>query len=546
MKKINIKISAILLLFLLGIAFVFYSCEEEESFPRTRLFRPVLSEDLYSIGNTIIVDMGKLKDAVSYTVEVSRDTFNTVEYTIETDSNVVVINKELVGEELLWFTIYQVRATAHANDSQYDSKISDLGNVRTQKFPSNQGTPTEFDVTDTRARVFWTPSGATIDGIKVFAINDLRLEDPISEMDLTTEQQAANEAIVTGLTPETSYQIAIYSGGVLRGWEIYTTKPALISGDNVIDLTGIDNESILADTLPDVAGGSIILLEGGRTYETGGYDFDKSITIRSGYSFTPAYPLIDCSSNFNLSDGSSIDSLVFINIAFAGDFGGNYVFNIDKSGTIGEIKYDACQMHSLRGITRIKGGEGSLGKFTIVNSVADSINGYGILTMDVNAPGWTVDDVLLENSTFSKIIYFLVSRTNANSVVIESCTINEAPEIGRQMFRWRGGDGNDQVFNGIKINNTIWGHGWDTSESGDYGVDGFDGTLSFNVINSYSTSLFSFAAGKDEIPGFPIGNYTGTATDLWADPYLGLDFTIIDNGFAGKSSAGDPRWRVGL
>jgi hypothetical protein len=535
----------LLALFVAGLL-VLASCkEDDEVFPRTRLFRPVLNEALYAIDNTIVLDMGNMKEAQSYTVQISRDSFQTVDYTFETDTSYVEIDEEVLGEELLWFTIYQVQATAHADDPEYDSKVSELGNVRTQKFPSNMGAPSPFDVTDTRARVFWVSSGAPITQVKVFAINDLRLENALLEFDVTDEERAENEKVIAGLSPMTEYQVAIYSPDRVRGWEVYQTREALVSGDNVIDLLGIADEDILVDTLQYVADGSIILLEGGRTYNAGGYAFEKSVTIRSGYSFTPAFPLIHCGSNYNIADGSNVDSLIFRDVAFSGDFGGNYVFNIDKSGSIGEIKFDNTRIHSLRGITRIKGGTGMLEKYTIINSVVDSINGYGVLAVDTD--GWMAGDILLKNSTFSKSQYFLVSRTNTESLTIESCTIYGAPENGRQLLRWRGSDGNNNITNGVKIYNSIFGPGWDMSDGGNTGIDGYDGlgSTTFDVVNTYGTIDFVYADGKDEIPGLPSFVYPGTAAQLWVNPD-DVNFSIKDPSFAGKGDTGDPRWRIGL
>ena len=78
----------------------------------------------------------------------------------------------------------------------------------------------------------------------------------------------------------------------------------------------------------------------------------------------------------------------------------------------------------------MKGGEGTLDKYTITDCQVDSINGYGVLSVDKNT--WACNDILLENSSFSKCIYFLVSRNNSNTVTLDGCTINEAPEKGRQ------------------------------------------------------------------------------------------------------------------
>jgi hypothetical protein len=495
--------------------------------------------------------MGKMKEAVKYKIEVSRDSFLTTDYTFETDTNYFIINKELVGEDLLWYTIYQVRSTAFADDTQYNSLPSLLGSVRTQKFPSNMGTPTYFDVLDTRARVFWTPSGAAITKIKVFAGDDLRLENPLSEFDVTAEDRLAQEKVVGGLTGSTTYQIAIYSDATVRGWEVYNTRPPFVSGDNIVDLTGIDTGMVnLAAVLPDVEDGSIILLEGGKTYLAGGYAFDKSISFVAGYSFTPALPVIHCTSNFNLADGGNVGYITFKDIELTSPnvdgFNGRYVFNTNVSANIGEIKFESCRIHNLRGILRMKdAGPGVLDKYTFESCVIDSIKDYGIITVDRN--DWMCNDISIKNSTISKVIMFMTSRNNSNSIVIDGCTINEMPEKGRQMFRWRE-SGKDNVTNGISILNTIWGHGWNTTPGEtDFLVDGFDGLANTNwiITNTYATSDFGYAEGKDEIPGFPAFNYSGTVEDLWTDPGNSV-FDFKDTGFAGKSNSGDPRWRIGL
>lgn len=543
-KDLNIKILSFILV--IGVVTILACQKEEEVYPRTRLFQPVLNEDLYSIDNTIIVNLGNMKEAVNYTIEVSRDSFLTTDYTFQTDTNLVIIDENTVGEELLWFTIYQVRATAHANDAAYNSLPSLLGSVRTQKFPSNMNAPSTFDILDTRAKVTWIPYGQPITKIKVFAGTDARLASPLAEYELTQEEKDAQLKIVSGLVANTQYLMAIYSGDVLRGWEVYMTREAFVAGDNVLDLSGIDSTVILADVLGDVADETIVVLEGGKTYMAGGYSFDKSIAFLAGYSFTPAMPVIDCSSNFNLNDGSNIDYVTFkdIHLTAPNGFGGRYVFNIDKSGSIGELKFESCVIRTLRGICRMKGGEGTLDKYTITDCKVDSINGYAVLSVDKNT--WMCNDILLENSSISKCQYFLVSKNNSNSVTIDACTINEAPEKGRQMFRWRE-SGQDEVANGITIKNSIIGHGWNMAGETDYLIDGFDGlaNANWNIVNVYTTSDFGYREGKDEIPGFPSVTYAGTVYDLWTNPDNSI-FEFKDTGFAGKGDAGDPDWRIGL
>lgn len=545
-----ITYSKILVIISFSVMSVFLACEPEENYPRTRLFQPVLNEDLYSVENTIVVDLGNLKEATGYLIEVSRDSFETVDYSLEIDTNFVILNEETLGEELLWFTIYQVQVTAYADDTEYNSLPSFLGSVRTQKYPSNMHVPTIFDVLDTRAKVQWDPVGDPITHVKIFAGNDLRLSTPLLTLELTQAQIDTSMVVIPGLQPSTTYQIAIYSGDVLRGWEVYITKEALVSGPNVVNLTGIDSSVIvLRQRLAQVDDGSIIILEGGKTYMAAGYEFDKSISFISGYSFVPALPVIDCSSNFNLKDGSNVGYVTFKDIhltASEDGFNARYVFNIDKSGTLGELKFESCVIRTLRGIVRMKDGAGTLDSYTFSNCQIDSIRDYGLLTVDINV--WQCNDILIENSTISKTVAFIQSRNNSNSLKIDGCTVNESPQTGRRIFRYREA-GQDNVVNGITISNTIWGHAWDVANEENYLIDGFDGlgSTTFIISNVYATSEFGFdiAGGKDEIPGFPSFTYSGLVTDLWTDPYNAV-FEIKDPGFAGKGDAGDPRWRIGL
>ena len=189
-------------------------------------------------------------------------------------------------------------------------------------------------------------------------------------------------------------------------------------------------------------------------------------------------------------------------------------------------------------------GPGVLDKYTILNCVIDSIKDYGILTVDRN--DWACNNILIKNTTISKAQMLFTSKNNTNTVVIDGCTINEAPENGRQMFRWREA-GQDNVLEGINIVNTIWGRGWNMTGGDVYTVDGFDGmgTTTWIITNTYATGDFGIAEGKDAIPGFPSFTYSGMSNDLWVDPDKG-NFNIKDNSFAGKGDSGDPRWRVGL
>ncbi|MCO6488811.1 MAG: DUF4957 domain-containing protein [Phaeodactylibacter sp.] len=551
MKILNFRIYGLFLALAAGIILM-SGCKEEETFAKTRLFRPVLNEELMAELNTIIVNIGNIREAVSYTLEVSRDTFATIDYTVEVDTHYVVLSEAVLGDELLWNTLYQVRATAHAADPAFDSKESDLGNVRTERFPSILNIPGVNDVIDVAARVTWQTLGAPVTKVRTFAPDDIKLDNPLAEYDVSAEGQEAGEAIVAGLDPETEYQIAIYSGETLRGWETYVTlvKGPDPSDPNVVDLTDNEDPDAVGAAVMAAADGNIILLKKGVLYNFPSENLTRSITIRGAYGFGAQKAILFTTGNWNIENGATIGHIRFVDLELRGeDIGGDYVFNPnnDMTTTVDELTFDNCVINHFRGIIRVRSSV-YVRNYTINDCIVHNIGGYGIFTADTDGDGGAaIDNITLSNSTFSKVNTFMTSRQNSQSLVIDACTVSEAPTTGGRLFRWRGGDGFNNVINGISITNTVWGHGWDEGMTGAYDIRGREGleNTTFNIVNTYATSDFSFSEGT-EIPGFPALNYSGTAADLWVAPYEGLNFNFKDAGFAGKYDAGDPRWRAEL
>lgn len=532
---------------------VLFGCQEDDEIvPETRLFRPVLNEDLFSLENTIVVNLANMKSAVSYTIEVSRDTFQTIEYTIQTDTNYVVIDEALVGEQLFWDALYQVRSTAHADDSQFDSRPSDLGSVRTQRFPTVLNVPAPWDVTDMAARITWTVAGAPVTGIKVFSANDLRLQTPLMEFEVDAAGQEAGESFIDGLDPATEYQMAIYSEDRLRGWVGYTTLAADIdpAAPGVIDVRDNPSPMAVSDAVATAPDGATILVKRGVTYNFPEDNLNKSVTIRGAYGFGEQKAMLFTTGNWNIDDGSTIGHIRFIDLELRGeDMGGDYVFNPNRDNVaVGEVLFENCHITNFRGIFRLRGTT-SINDFKIIDSRIDSIGNYGLLTCDTNpaSEGSSktahVNNILFQNSTFSEVEVGIQSRNNSESLVIEGCTFYNFPATGNRFLRFRGGDGNNNVMNGIEIVDSIFGHSWDENDEGNYGGvrnEGLGGT-NFTIINTYSTVNFAFNDGS-ELPNFPVGNYGKSAEDLWMNP-VANNFNIKDKSFVGRFSAGDPRWR---
>jgi hypothetical protein len=317
----------------------------------------------------------------------------------------------------------------------------------------------------------------------------------------------------------------------------------MVNAQDVVDLTAIDNPDILADTLPDLNSGAIVLLKPGMEYNAGGYSFDSSLTLQSSEPSNLILPKINCAADVAFGDGAVIDSLIFRNIEFFGTYDARYVINSNVTATVGKLMFDGCYMHDLRGILRMKDtGPGTLDNYVVNNCVITMIRDYGLLTVDVNT--WICNNIAIQNSTFSKMRTFITSKNNTTSLLFDGCVLSEVPAAGQRFLRWRE-TGQDNITDGIMVKNTLWGTGWDETNTGSTAYDGYDGLgeTTWTFDNVYATSDLEFAADKDTIKGF---NYTyeSLSTDLWMDLAKG-NFLFADTTFNGIGNAGDQRWGIG-
>lgn len=517
----------ILGIFLLGLI-VLSACEKEELLPEAaRIFRPTAAKDgIAAPSNYIEVKWLASKDAVSYQVQISIDTFKTVAASMDVDTNYVLF------EDLLYNQLYQIRVRGIAADSSKSSAFADLGAIKTPKFPTILNSPTLNDLSDAAAKVSWKTEGLPVTAIKVYQEDKTTL---VKEVQLTATDITNMYHLVSNLQPSTKYYIELYSGTTLRGYDFYTTK-APFSGI-LVDLREIQGRpNVLIDTLPLIQSGSTIILKKGQVYNiTSSYQLDKTLTFVSGNDpVNPHQAVIKLPSNFDAKSGAAIDSIIFRNVTLTTDngYGSAYVLNIGNSSNIGTIKFEGCNASNFRGLVRIKTGGVTIDNFEIINTVIDSISGYGVINVD-NATA-KVNNFVFKNSTFAKIEKLIASKNSSNSVLIESCTFNEAPFGGQYLIDFN----SFAVTTGIKIYNSILGIGY--SNSGNVTVRGYRAAsgVTLDVSNSFTLSDYVGTNGFTNITP-----YTRPSTEVFTDP-LKFDFKIKDNGFPGRSSAGDPRWRL--
>lgn len=496
-----------------------------------RLFRPTISGSLQSDGNYITAAWQKVTGAVSYTVQLSRDTFKTIDqkYTIDS-ATITFLN-------LYWDKLYQLQIRANAADTTKSSKMGSLGSIKTPKFPTILNTPGISDLTDEAVRVSWATSGAAVTSIKILKGSDSSV---VTTVTLTPAEVTAGYRIIAGLASSTDYIIFLYSGTAVRGWANFKTK-APLSG-TIIDLRGITGvPSILADTIPDIPAGSTVLLKRGAQYDISAVvSFSKSITITSGDDLAvQSQALIYFTSNFNFAAGSVIDYVDFKDVSLkSAAYGTYYVFNNSNSATVGRVGFDGCKVEIFRGVLRLQAGTVTVSNYVINNSIVDSVKEYAVLTCGVATA--KVDNVLFTNSTFYKIEKLISSTpagSTASSVVIENCTLNETPTGGGSNYLIDYSANN--VTAGIQIKTSIIGVAKQGGASMSVRGVRYNGSGSADGSSSYGT--LDYLVSNNAI--LNLSSYSKNSTDLFTDPLNG-NFKILDKNFAGKSTVGDPRWRL--
>ncbi|MFV0607007.1 MAG: DUF4957 domain-containing protein [Niabella sp.] len=503
-----------------------------------RLFRPAMKGSLEAISNYIDVGWQRSIEAKGYIVELSIDSFKTVTNTLEVaDTTVATI------DNLLWEQLYQVRVIAlHPTDPGKNSLPADFGAFKTPRFPTIVENSTSSDVGWTNILFRWRNEGDPVTSVNVVNPTTGSI---ISTITLTAADIANAYILVEGLQASTSYRIELYSGTRFRGSNTYTTKEQ-ISG-TVVDLQNEDPATVnLPTVIANADAGATIILKRGGVYElTAATNFSKSITIMSGVN-----PLVSAKakisivgiSNFGISANSNIAKLAFTDLElYTNDAAGKYLFN--PSGTtanIDELLFENCIIHDLRGVARFRGAI-VIGKYSIENSIVYNVGGYGVSTVDDAIA--VVNNFTLNNSTLYAADKLVTSRTNSSGkIIISNTTIYNAVLSGNYLIDYNGTT--MYPSGGIEFNNVVLGRAkGSTATPPTYDILGFRVNTATVVqsSNNYTTSDFAWRTSSSAM----LPNYTGytkTSSDIFTAPDA-ANFTIKDNGFPGKSTAGDPRWR---
>ncbi len=214
MLKEMLSIRNYMVLILMGV-FIVLACEkEEEELPEVRLFRPVSAEIKSTGGTWFSAEWDRIKGAVSYSVEISVDSFETSYASVEIDTNYILF--ENLGEE----QYYYLRVRANAEDPEFSSRWAYFGKIWVGRVPTILLKQDFGETTATSFIVRWEAEDDIPTRLVVTKSSDGTV---VQEIELTEDDIAAEMVEVTGLTSGTLYKVYIYSGDKSLGYELFLT-----------------------------------------------------------------------------------------------------------------------------------------------------------------------------------------------------------------------------------------------------------------------------------------------------------------------------------
>jgi len=541
--KYTIRTSAILVVFFLTLVI---ACKEEaEELSLSRQFSPskitsVNGETQVTItwASSLFTTVGD----VSYAVEISDNASDfsnpVIKATVPTTnmrSNTTGISVIITDEKLTIKKDYYARVKALGADDTADSNwlMSSAFRILGEQFLLPV---TGDELIDVGVLLKWKPN-PTLTKIVVTPTGGAPITVSLSAADI-----AANSKAVMGLTQLTNYSAEIFQDTKTKGTVTFKTEKSVTG--NIVDI------SVSGDLSPSIGSapaGSVIFLGRGKQYILNA-NFSKSVTIMSKPDFGTNFAIVRSSSTAN-GVTASIDSIVFRDLVIKGgkalnaSYDADYIINVGTAvaagTTVNRIRLDNCTIKIFRGVVRQNTANIKFNDYIVNNCVIDSIKDFSIAQASV---GQGFGNIRITNTTVYKSRKIITHNPSNGplgslSVLIENSTFNETPSNNGTNFMIDYNANN--VTNGITIRNCIIGGTWvDGAGVAPNGIRVGSAT-NVSLVTTYTTS--DFVVTSNPIPGAL--TYSGTSTALFTSPSTG-NFKIKDTNFAGKSTTGDPRWRI--
>ncbi|MDR1225694.1 MAG: DUF5123 domain-containing protein [Prevotellaceae bacterium] len=544
------------LLYMVALALALTACKEPmdeitgTDYPRT--FSPIEIEVTHIRFDSARIEWQSIDGASAYTVELSGQgdslQFSSI---VRTWDNVDGTRLNVGG---LWGEAqYSVRIKAKTfAEGKEDSKWKN----HTWKTPAEQVflSVRSVDIKGTSVKVRWSlPNGK---------LTELRVSGGIDPIQLTETDMPNGERELTGLKSNTSYTIALYDGTKKRGEVKPKTrwKPTGAEGNVVTLSIGQDLKAACEDAANV---GKIIYLPDNYTFdvlnsaEDNGMLIAGSMTIMGDpdASAKPKIKFFGDAGKRCFILPANADTILITNVILEGDpAAGSGIIdqpNLSTDPKINTLKALVFENDELlnvgRGFVRLRSTTDTAVKSIESLSVNDCIfsnfgatNSNGIF-INVATEKGGIDNITITNTTiYGQKMDFINASGTGTTVVnnpvkkinIENCTFDDIVKESSDNRYFIQAANNTGLTATVK--NCILGK---TATARQF--NGGSGSTA-TATDCYKTSDHATTASYDFASG--VTAYSGSSTTLWTNPAAG-DFTFKDADFAGKATAGDPRWR---
>jgi hypothetical protein len=509
------------------------SCKEEEDLGTPRLFKPRVTEVDNSVDNQLTIKWIAMEGAVGYKIDLGSDSlfqFIYNSYTLDSTASSLVI------DNLRAATQYFIRIQAINADTLYNSKFKIIPATTSSIYLNNPNF-----ILDNSFIAKWQVRGLPVTKIKV-KLNSKEEGYPlVKEFEVAEIEASHGLKTVSGFKGETEYLVELYSGELLRGIGVLTTKPSILNAIDLRDLDPLKRDSLFNDAIINSPDGAVLLLKRGQTYNlTTTHALSKNLTLMSGYDFISDLAEIRFSGGkFVFADACNIGTIAFNDLILRGANNGGYLFQSNSvNSTIDNVIFEGCRISTFRGVFRIQNSE-IVNNLKFNNCVIDSTRDYGVTRIYQTYTN-IVKNITVTNSTLYNLQRGFVNTkflpNTPTTLNIENCTFYNSPIAGNYLIDY-GSDAT--LLASVTIKNCIFGM------AGTAPVAPAVAGLGFRVApsESFIADGSNYVTSDFYISGIPEATiYNGTSTSLFKDPQ-NRDFTIIDASFPGRKTAGDPRWR---
>ena len=366
--------------------------------------------------------------------------------------------------------------------------------------------------------------------------------DEVITYTLSSSEIAAGTVTIEGLDQLSTYELVLYNGTTKRGTVDFTTPAKVPDADYIAYLA--DGDSICTTLFDDaVAAGyesiTVALPAGSTYYNANTVYLPDGLTVNFFGISGGDTPVLAIN---KLDISGTHESITFENLIITADSQdesgasstSQYFINQSTECAVETISFSNC---TITGFTntpfRLQGSDTKVIdvlSFSNCLIYTPSTINYAVVHVDANSGSGVVNNMIFSSSTISgqSKSFIYSTKTSFDSLVISDCTFYNIIGSSRYFLDCNSTDYGPSVFT---ISNSILG----SVASGSYG---HRCSKDPTVTDSYYTTDVVF--DKYDMTSWFI-EYSKGAADLFEDPD-NYDFTIKDSSFAGKTSAGDPRW----